>query len=570
MLPVFLDVIRTVISIDYSQTSALRIFRQSALTVSWDVWTSAATLNGKVPIPTGTNVEDYITTNTLEGKNYNKALALRKLEQVSELSPSVLLNFGEYLKEKNSEVEMIPTFLFEEKSLSTLPEKSKLENEKKHFLLIPVVVRGEGGVLQKLAKTMGCSGEHVVSFLVDFTSKTIEFYDPKGLTCEDRKGQPLRSDPRVDLPQFLNHLNQKYGEGSFTVSQNTEKNQGDLHNGGVYLCNYYERRLVEHEPSSSIFSKPLTLPEANGYRAHILSSICSVEEKEDTIQIGWEIDFKETQPPSDDFLGASVRSLRQVVSLPLDLLATALSRNTIVPSIADVHIDNFGTSEDLSRPAVLKRLQVVQEFSPETLESYRFYLEGKYSQVKMVTAFLYLNQNMNPTALPQKQALFDDNKQFLVIPVVITHPEDSYLLTLTKTMGGSGSHVVNFLVDFFSKTIEFYDPKGFTCEDRRGQPLRNDPSLDLPQFLNRLNQEYGDGVFAIVQNTKKNQGDFLNCGVYLCNYYERRLLQGESATSIFANSMTSEEANAYREQIFNQIAFLSKQPTEDIREWQLV
>ncbi len=277
IVPVLLDAIIVVSSINYSQTSALRIFRQGALAVSWDIWTSAATLNGKVPIPTGTHVEGYITANNLEVKDYNKALALRKLEQVSELSPNELLNFGDYVKKTRPEVELVSSFLFEGKDFSNLPDKTKLEKIK--FLLIPVVVGRGDGILQRIAKSMGCSGEHVVSFLIDFETYTIEYYDPKGLTCEDRKGQSLRSDPKHDLPHFLNYINQKYGEGSFTVSQNTIKNQKDLHNCGVYLCNYYERRLVQGESSSSIFETYLTSEEANRYRGEIFKQISSLSKE---------------------------------------------------------------------------------------------------------------------------------------------------------------------------------------------------------------------------------------------------------------------------------------------------
>ncbi|NNM43098.1 MAG: hypothetical protein HKM07_01985 [Chlamydiae bacterium] len=275
ILPVLLDAATVVASVDYSQNWALRSVRQATTAVAWDIWASAATLNGRVPLPKGLDVEGYIKREKLDRNDSNKAIGIRRLQQVTELAPDVLMAYGEYIEKENPKVKMIPSFLVGGgDAYKSLPKKEMLAAQDKKFLVIPVVVASkEGSPSQIIAKKMGRSGDHVVTFMIDFESKVIEFYDPKGLTCEDR-GDCLRSDAKSDLATFLKYLKKTYQIENFEVKQNKEKHQWDLHNCGVYLSDYYERRLIQRESADSIWAKPKTTPEANNHRANILKSIC--------------------------------------------------------------------------------------------------------------------------------------------------------------------------------------------------------------------------------------------------------------------------------------------------------
>jgi hypothetical protein len=275
ILPVLLDAATVVASIDYSQNWALRSVRQATTAVAWDIWASAATLKGGVPLPKGLDVESYIQKNEIEQNDFNKAIGIRRLQQVTELAPEVLMAYGECLENENPKVKVIPSFLLGGgDAYKSLPKRGTLDSEGKKFLVIPVVVASkEGSPSQIIAKKMGRSGDHVVTFMIDFESKVIEFYDPKGLTCEDR-GDCLRSDAKSNLATFLERLKKTYQIESFEVKQNKEKHQWDLHNCGVYLSDYYERRLIQGESSDSIWAKPKTTQEANHHRAKILKNIC--------------------------------------------------------------------------------------------------------------------------------------------------------------------------------------------------------------------------------------------------------------------------------------------------------
>lgn len=275
ILPVLLDAATVIASVDYSQNWALRSVRQAATAVAWDIWASAVSLKGAVPLPEGLDVGSYIKKNKIEENDFNRAIGIRRLQQVSELAPDVLMAYGEYIEKENPKVKMIPSFLLGGgDAYKSLPKRGALDSEGKKFLVIPVVVASkEGSPSHIIAKKMGRSGDHVVTFVIDFESEVIEFYDPKGLTCEDR-GDCLRSDAKSNLATFLGHLKTTYEIGNFEVKQNKEKHQWDLHNCGVYLSDYYERRLIQGESSDSIWAMPKTTQEANHHRAKILKNIC--------------------------------------------------------------------------------------------------------------------------------------------------------------------------------------------------------------------------------------------------------------------------------------------------------
>ncbi len=80
--------------------------------------------------------------------------------------------------------------------------------------------------------------DHIVTIKIDNELHTIEYYDPKGLTINDRSGAIVRgTGGRLTVPQFVYQVVQKYTDQSavYTLSENTQMDQVDSHSCGVMV-----------------------------------------------------------------------------------------------------------------------------------------------------------------------------------------------------------------------------------------------------------------------------------------------------------------------------------------------
>jgi hypothetical protein len=108
-------------------------------------------------------------------------------------------------------------------------------------ILIPIVLKG-------LVRN------HIVAVFFDRETNTLEYYDPKGLSIEDRHSEYLLNTAggRITLNEAIENIKQKYGkeEEYIVTHENTHKHQWDSHNCGVYVCDFFRRRL---QPDTNFF-----------------------------------------------------------------------------------------------------------------------------------------------------------------------------------------------------------------------------------------------------------------------------------------------------------------------------
>ena len=133
------------------------------------------------------------------------------------------------------------------------------EETEDKLIAIPVVLKGR-------------FRNHIVAVFVNRINNQIEFYDSKGLTSQDRKGESLLATEKLDLPKLLEELRQKYG--ATTIVENTHKHQYDVHNCGVFVCDYFRRRSQEQTPAQQIFDNPVRMFEPNnGLRSEMIERL---------------------------------------------------------------------------------------------------------------------------------------------------------------------------------------------------------------------------------------------------------------------------------------------------------
>jgi hypothetical protein len=87
---------------------------------------------------------------------------------------------------------------------------------------------------------------HVVAFLINQNTHTLEYYDPEGLTILDRKEAFLYSGSSAELKVERNLLQIFYElRASYMclhVIENLNKHQGDVYSNTVLISDFFKRR----------------------------------------------------------------------------------------------------------------------------------------------------------------------------------------------------------------------------------------------------------------------------------------------------------------------------------------
>ncbi len=221
--------------LDSSFLRALRDFFSKIL----DVWKSCH----HKPYELSTDATRRISQPELDGFD---ALAVRKFSKPSLLGYQELnlflskakLSFDDGsvpLKDKIELYnELIPLATSSVNFQDSSAIKDSLPDADGKIIAIPLVIAG------KFRK-------HIVTFVVDPTNKTIEFYDSKGLSIKDRASAPIDmtndigEKNHLKLLELFKILNEKYK--GFKVVENTHKHQKDFYNCGVYVLDYIKRRV---------------------------------------------------------------------------------------------------------------------------------------------------------------------------------------------------------------------------------------------------------------------------------------------------------------------------------------
>lgn len=221
------------------QPSLQRKLRHALTKIFHDIWITLASMFSSVKLTTRearTAREACIMhQEELEQIDPNLASIIKKIEGKRDIGPAAVTAYVEFLKTKVTRFEMNGAFMLPAMGQSFhFESKEELQNRGIHFLAVPVVVSGT-------------ARDHIVTFFIDLNKNEIEFYDPKGLTILDRKGERLLSNPEMDLLALYKRLQSTYG--TTKVIENTAKHQYDSHNCGVYVCDYYVRRLHRQTPA---------------------------------------------------------------------------------------------------------------------------------------------------------------------------------------------------------------------------------------------------------------------------------------------------------------------------------
>ncbi len=184
------------------ESSLCRKIRDIVCKILCDFWNSAISYFRKV-----NNYEDCPLING----------AVSELNQMRCLGILTMNACGKLLEKENDDVLYIGDGLHTNLSDFVFPK-----NIEQKRICIPFVLKGR-------------IRNHVVAIYIDLTANKVEYYDPKGLTINDR------NDPRLN--QLLKRVWEKFGD--YTLVENTQKHQYDCHNCGVYVLSYFYRRQIE-------------------------------------------------------------------------------------------------------------------------------------------------------------------------------------------------------------------------------------------------------------------------------------------------------------------------------------
>ncbi len=90
----------------------------------------------------------------------------------------------------------------------------------------------------------------------------------------------------------------------------------------------------------------------------------------------------------------------------------------------------------------------------------------------------------------------------------------------------NSGHIVNIIVDFDKRRIEYFDPKGASCN----APEAKKGDRDLRKEISDLSMKIF-GAVRVLQNFKQYQTDHHNCGIWVA-YHIRQRMDGYEAENI--------------------------------------
>ncbi|MCB1111097.1 MAG: hypothetical protein KDK72_00340 [Chlamydiia bacterium] len=168
-------------------------------------------------------------------------------------------------------------------------------------------------------------------------------------------------------------------------------------------------------------------------------------------------------------------------------------------------------------------------------------LIGQHKPSEIFETWLKRNENVGPR--PSK----------VFIPYVY-RDEDTIdgITTLALSYFYKLDHIVVFEFDFNLRRVCYFDPKGFPM-DKRYCPKEFKMVDDIKIIMDK----YMPGG-KVEQNLKKHQYDINNCGIYVLNYIERRLL-GETFKKVVSSPIPLNEIEKCRKTMAEELKiFMSK------------
>jgi hypothetical protein len=226
------------------ETSVWRRITEFVAMLLCNFWRSAGSyLSGEIQLASG--VENQIKTRCSQDCT-DTSRAIRELRYPRPVGPTTLQIVCEKFQQQNPEqVQLVSNFMFNALQ-PVLPS-----SEQKDWVLVPVVLKGVV--------------DHIVAVLYNRRSNCVEVFDSKGLVSNDYPNDVRCNQEGVKLADVVRKVAHTYGDVNTTVIENTAKHQWDGHNCGIYVLDYYERRL-KGDSHETIVANPLSYAQANQTR----------------------------------------------------------------------------------------------------------------------------------------------------------------------------------------------------------------------------------------------------------------------------------------------------------------
>lgn len=227
----------------FEDSSFVRRVTELAVTLLCGLWRTIGSYFCKIELDSGLNQAILESQKLHEG---NGCGAIKELKTLKQVGPATVQTLCDELQYKHpNKIQVASNFLYN-RSTPELPE-----DEGKDYVLVPVVVLS--------------TIDHIVAVIYDKSKNRIEVFDSKGLACKDRTNDVRCNRKGVKLSDVVRMVAQTYGDANTTLVENTEKHQYDAHNCGIYVADYFKRRVEGHS-HEAIVASPLSYSEANASR----------------------------------------------------------------------------------------------------------------------------------------------------------------------------------------------------------------------------------------------------------------------------------------------------------------
>ena len=153
--------------------------------------------------------------------------------------------------------------------------------------------------------------------------------------------------------------------------------------------------------------------------------------------------------------------------------------------------------------------------TPRAIDTYSQWLMKKYPTLKIAEGSTH---EFSSITIPQ----IETGKTLYAIPVVLK---------------GVRSHIVTFIYDAKSHTLEYYDSKGWNIRDcqnylidkKFGEPIT---LLDMYLKIMKAYSTAEKGAPNVWENQKAHQSDFYNCGIYVLDRIRKHAVSARSEEGI--------------------------------------
>lgn len=245
-------------SLDFTRASTSRLIRNLAQEVLTNIYRSFK-YQGK-------QIDEDLANRSGIGRWHDAA---RSFNRIGFIHVDAIESYGLFLQKEFSHVAFVDGFLrSKEFSLDYLPSKQQLLDQEKKLLVIPI------GVDSLFVK-------HAMMVTVDIENDTIEFYDPKGLTCCDHEYDKIAGLKSCSPARFIDELKSLYLSPNAKLIENTQAHQKDDFNCAVYACDYAWRR-ASGESAEQVIRHGRSFTHIIGdIRARIIDQLLQVASDED-------------------------------------------------------------------------------------------------------------------------------------------------------------------------------------------------------------------------------------------------------------------------------------------------